>query len=80
MNLPGFTDPTLNRKDIEKKWDGCRFRCVVTDADGTQIISQEVTLTVRDRVDTGDHSNLPLYLVVAMVALALLSWVRRRIS
>ena len=52
----------------------------MTDADGTQIISREVTLTVRDRVDTGDHSNLPLYLVVAMVALALLWWVRRRIS
>ena len=80
VDLPGFTEPTLSRKDIEKKWDGARFRCVVTDAAGTQIISQEVTLTVRDRVDTGDHSNLSLYLAVAIAALALLWWMRRRIS
>ncbi len=78
VDLPGFTEPTLSRKDIEKKWDGARFRCVVTDAEGTKIVSQEVTLTVRDRVDTGDHSNLSLYLAVALAALALLWWLRRR--
>ena len=78
VDLKGFTDPTLNREDIEKKWDGCRFRCVVTDAEGTQIISQEVTLTIRDRVDTGDHSNLTLYLAVVLASLILLWWLRRR--
>ena len=78
VDLPGFTDPTLSRKDIEKKWDGARFRCVVTDAEGTQIISREVTLTVRKGVDTGDNSNLPLYLAVALGALALLWFMRRR--
>ena len=80
VDLPGFTGPTLSRKDIEKKWDGARFRCVVTDAEGTQIISREVTLRVRDGVDTGDHSNLPLYLAVALAALIMLWWMRRRIS
>ena len=79
VDIPGFTGPTLSRKDIEKKWDGCKFRCVVTDAAGTQIISQEVTLTVRDKVPTGDSSNLPLYLAVAMIALALLVILRRRV-
>ena len=78
VDLPGFDEPTLSRKDIEKKWDGCKFRCVVTDADGTQIISREVTLTVRDRVDTGDDSRLPLYLAIALAALMLLWWMRRR--
>ena len=78
VDLPGFDEPTLSRKDIEKKWDGCKFRCVVTDAEGTQIISQEVTLTVRDGVDTGDHSNLPLYLAIVLAALILQWWVRRR--
>ena len=78
VDLPGFTDPTLSRKDIEKKWDGARFRCVVTDAEGTQIISREVTLTVRDGVDTGDHSNLPLYLAVAALALVALVLLRHR--
>ena len=79
VDLPGFTEPTLSRRDIEKKWDGARFRCVVTDNTGTQIISREVTLTVRDRVPTGDNSHLPLYLVVALIALALLWWTRRRL-
>ena len=78
VDLPGFTDPTLSRENIEKKWDGCKFRCVVTDAAGAQIISREVTLTVRDKVPTGDNSNLPLYLVVALVALMLLVFMRRR--
>ena len=76
-DLKGFTGPTMSRENIEKKWDGCRFRCVVTDAAGTQIVSEAFTLTVRDRVDTGDHSNLPLYLGVALVALALLLALRR---
>ena len=78
VDLPGFTEPILSRKDIEKKWDGCRFRCVVTDAEGTQIVSQEVTLSVRDSVPSGDHSNLPLYLAIAIAALALLWRMRRR--
>ena len=78
LDLPGFTEPTLRREDIEKKWDGCRFRCVVTDAYGNQIISREVTLTVRDRVPTGDGTSLPLYLAVALAALALLWWLNRR--
>ncbi|MBR3273945.1 MAG: immunoglobulin domain-containing protein, partial [Clostridia bacterium] len=78
VDLPGFTQPTLSRKDIEKKWDGARFRCVVTDAGGDRIVSREVVLTVRDGVDTGDHSHLALTLAVAIVALALLLVLRRR--
>jgi len=80
VDLPGFTEATMSRKDIEKKWDGCRFRCVITDANGDQVITDEVTLRVRDRVDTGDNSNLPLYLAVALAALAVLWLVRRRIA
>ena len=76
-DLPGFTDPTMSRDAIEKKWDGCKFRCVVTDAAGTQIISREAVLRVREKVPTGDDSNLPLYLAVAFVALALLLLLRR---
>ena len=76
-DLEGFTGPTMSREDVEEKWDGCRFRCVVTDAAGEKIVTEEFTLTVRDRVDTGDHSNLPLYLGVALAALALLLALRR---
>ncbi len=78
VDLKGFTEPTLSRKAIEKKWDGCVFRCVVTDAEGTQIVSREVTLAVRGRVDTGDRTDLPLYAIVAMVATILLIALRRR--
>ena len=78
VDLPGFTEPTLSRKDIEKKWDGARFRCVITDANGQKVITREVTLTVRDKVPTGDDSHLTLWLTVAALALAALWWIQRR--
>ena len=78
VDLKGFTDPTITRENIEKEWDGSQFRCVVTDAAGTQVISTVVTLMVRDKVPTGDNSNLPLYLAMALVAMALLLLLRRR--
>ena len=78
MDLAGFTDPVLRRRDVEGKWDGARFRCVVTDATGTQVISREVTLTVREEVPTGDASNLPLYLLVALAAIGLLAGLSRK--
>lgn len=78
VDLKGFTEATISRDNIEKKWDGARFRCVVTDAQGTKIVSEEAVLTVRDKVPTGDNSNLPLYLAVALIALALLWLLRRR--
>ena len=49
-----------------------------SDAEGTQVISEEITMTLRDRVPTGDPSNLPLYLIVAAVAMILLIALRRR--
>ena len=54
-----------------KKWDGARFRCVVTDAAGTQIVSREVALAVCGRVPTGDCYRLLPTLAVALIALAL---------
>ena len=78
VDLKGFTESTIRREKIEAKWDGARFRCVVTDAAGATVVSDIATLTVRAAVDTGDHSNLPLYLAVAFVALALLLLLRRR--
>ena len=78
VDLPGFTGPVLSREDVEDKWDGSRFRCVITDAEETQVVSKEFTLTVRDKVPTGDNSHLPLYLLIAMAALTLLWWMRRR--
>lgn len=78
VDLPGYTDATLSRDSVEKKWNGARFRCVITDRAGKTVTSDSATLTVRDSVDTGDHSNLPLYLSVAAISLVLLWLLRRR--
>ncbi len=80
VDLPGFTEPTMRREGVERKWDGCRFRCVVTDADGKTITGRAFTLTVTGAVPTGDDSNLPLYLAVALIAITLLWLTRRRFS
>jgi len=61
-------DPDVSHRQYTG-WDGCRLRCVVTDAAGTQIVSREAILRVRDRVDTGDDTNLPLYLALALALL-----------
>ena len=80
VKLKCFDGPVLAREKVEKKWNGATFRCVVTDEAGTKIISESATLTVRDRVDTGDDTNLPLYLTIALAALALLWLLRRRMG
>jgi len=78
VDIPGATDSVLSREHVEKKWDGAQFRCVITDRAETTVISDVATLHVRDSVDTGDYSNLPLYLTVAAIALTLMWLLRRR--
>ncbi|MBQ8963851.1 MAG: hypothetical protein IJ089_08640, partial [Clostridia bacterium] len=78
VDLKGFTDAMISREKIEAKWDGAWFRCVVTDASGKTIVSDVATLTIRGALDTGDHSNLALYLAVALIAIALLVVLRRK--
>ena len=76
----GATGTTLSLQKVDKKRDGWKLRCVVTDAKGTEIISREATLHVWGDVPTGDSSNLPLYLTIAALALAsmVMLWRRRR--
>ena len=76
--LSDLTEATITREKIRKNSNGARFRCIVTDALGTKIVSREAVLTVRKNVHTGDSSNLPLYLTVAFAALALLWLLHRR--
>ena len=88
QDIPSATGTTLMLDKVKPEWNGRRTRCVVTDAEGTVVISQEAVLTVvgggsgfagdDDHPDTGDHSNLPLYLIVALVAMALLLLMRRK--
>lgn len=78
VDIPGATGSVLSRDNVERKWNGARFRCVITDHAGTTVVSDAATLTVRGRMNTGDHGNLPLYIAAAAIALALLALLRRR--
>ena len=65
----------------DAEWNGRRTRCVITDAAGTTVVSDEAVLTVigtDKQPETGDHTRLPLYLAVALIAAALLPILRRR--
>ena len=65
----------------DAEWNGRRTRCVITDAAGTTVVSDEAVLTVigtDKQPETGDHTRLPLYLAVALIAAALLLILRRR--
>lgn len=46
--------------------------------EGHILISDEAVLHVAEAPDTGDHSNLPMYLIVALIALAALVVLRRK--
>lgn len=80
VDLKDAVLPTLEVDNVTMAMSGRKTRCVVTDSSGQQIISDAATLTViaPHPVDTGDHSNLPLYSAVALAALALIWLLRRR--
>ena len=85
QDIPGANGATLTLDQVKAEWNGRRTRCVITDAAGTTVISDEAVLTVigqstegDGRPDTGDHTHLPLYLAVALIAAALLTLLRRR--
>ena len=85
QDIPGANEATLTLDHVKPEWNGRRTRCVVTDAGGATIISDEAVLTVigqgagdDEGPDTGDHMNLPLYLAIALIAIALLIIIRRR--
>ena len=65
--------------NVKAEWDGRKAHCVVTDANGEEIRSgRELRVRTEELPDTGDHSHLPLYLAVAIAALVMLWWMRRR--
>ncbi len=73
----------LTLQGVRAEWDGRQARCVVTDSSGNTITSDPITLRVAASAeptppDTGDHTNLPLYLAVAALALVALILIRRR--
>lgn len=81
--ISGANTDILTLQKVKGEWDGRQARCVVTDSSGTTITSASITLRVAQSgeptpPDTGDHSNLPLYLTIAALALIALILIRRR--
>ena len=85
-DIPGANAATLTLEQVKAEWNGRRTRCVITDAAGSVVVSDEAVLTVLgqgageggEHPDTGDHTHLPLTLAVAMIAAAILMILRRR--
>ena len=77
-DIPGANAAALTLHKVKMKWNGRRTRCVIADAAGTTVISDEAVLTVTELPDTGDHTHLPLYLAVALIAAAILIILRRK--
>ena len=77
--ISGANTDTLTLRGVKAEWDGRKARCVITDANGEEIrYGRELRVRIADRPDTGDHSHLPLYLAIAIAALVVLWWMRRR--
>ena len=81
QDIPGANAATLTLEQVKAEWNGRKTRCVITDAAGSVVVSDEAVLTVigtDKQPETGDHTHLPLYLAVALIAAALLHILRRR--
>lgn len=80
VDIPDSDSATLTVEQITEKMHGRKARCVVTDHYLNTITSDEAMLTISGQPlpETGDKTNLPLYIAAALLALALLWWLRRR--
>jgi LPXTG-motif cell wall-anchored protein len=86
--VSGVDTDTLKLQHVRPEWSGRRAVCVITDSAGNTFpdpadwiryaITLQITGSDDELPDTGDHSNLPLYLAIALAALALLWWTRRK--
>lgn len=82
-DIPDSDSPTLTVENVTLAMHGRKARCVVTDHYLNRVVSDDTALTVigaggGDLPETGDDTNLPLYIAVALLGLALLWWIRRR--
>lgn len=82
-DIPDSNSSTLTVENVTLAMHGRKARCVVTDHYLNRVVSGEAMLTVigaggGDLPETGDDTNLPLYIAVALLGLALLWWIRRK--
>ena len=75
-NIPGATQETYSIGSVKNDQNGLTVRCVVTDAFGDSVTSDPATLTVLPQ--TGDSSQLTLWLLLALASVAALAMMGRR--
>ncbi|MFO7607497.1 MAG: dockerin type I domain-containing protein [Desulfurivibrionaceae bacterium] len=60
-DIEGATGGEYRRTDIALSESGSRFRCVITDKDGNEVIGEEAVLTVFPRADYDWDGNIDKY-------------------
>ncbi len=77
-NIPGAKEDIYRIESVKADQNGLTVRCVVTDGFGDSVTSESATLTLLPQ--TGDSSQLTLWLLLAMASAAVLAmaYCRRR--
>ena len=75
-NIPGAKQDTYRIASVKDDQNGLTVRCVVTDQFGDSVTSDPATLTILPQ--TGDRSQLALWILVALASLAGLVLVYRK--
>lgn len=67
-DLKGENGSALNLTGVKRKQNGLFYRCVITDADGRQLISRAAMLLVNKVPHTGDGSNPAFWMTGMLVS------------
>ncbi|MGN0772225.1 MAG: sortase B protein-sorting domain-containing protein, partial [Candidatus Ventricola sp.] len=76
-DIPGAKQDTYRIQSVNEEQNGLIVRCVVTDQFGDYVTSDSATLTILPQ--TGDSSQLALWLLLAFSSAAVLAIVCRRV-
>ena len=75
-DIPGANQDTYRIESVKEEHNGLTVRCVVTDQFGDYVLSDSATLTLLPQ--TGDSSQLTLWLLLALSAAAVVAVVYRK--
>ena len=75
-NIPGAKEDAYRIESVKEEHNGMTVRCVVTDQFGDSVTSDAATLTILPQ--TGDSSQLTLWLLLALSSVAVLAMAYRR--
>ncbi len=75
-DIPGANQDTYRIESVKEEHNGLTVRCVVTDQFGDYVLSDSAKLTLLPQ--TGDSSQLTLWLLLALSAAAVVAVVYRK--